>query len=226
MRRIRSWALAVGLLIIGMALGISIAKTAPPTPAETEGAAIERSSASHLRDEGEEPPTSAVITADPAAPATDHESPQQAAVRFLELTQDVVRLSPDEGAQVQRSIASSEAADRLSADVFDLLSQLETDVPEGVEVHLAPLSLRTDQTESGWDVAIWYVEVIVYGDELAVEQWRTATYSLVDETGEWRMDALESSDGPVPIRPASVVGWSAPALITAVADFDDEELLP
>lgn len=225
MRRIRSGALAAGLLIVGMALGISIAREAPPMSAGTEAAVIERSSVD-LRDEGEAPPASEVTTAGPAAPATNHESPQQAAIRFLELTEDVVRLSPDEGAQVQRSIASSEAADRLSADVFDLLRQLETDVPEGVEVHLAPLGLRTDQTESGWDVAIWYVEVIVYADELAVEQWRTATYSLVDENGEWRMDALESSDGPVPIRPASVVGWSAPALITAVADFDDEELLP
>ncbi len=225
MRRICSWAVAAGVLIVGVALGISIARDEPPTSAEGETALIRRSNVSDVRDEEEESPASEV-TLNPGAHVTTHESPERAAVRFLELTEDVVRLSPDEGARLQGSIASSAAAGRLSADVFDLLRQLETNVPEGVAVHLAPLSLRTVDTGSGWDVAIWYVEVIVYGDELAVEQWRTATYSLVDENGEWRMDALESSDGPVPIRPASVVGWSAPALIGAVSGFDDEALTP
>lgn len=225
MRRIRSWALAAALLIVGMALGISIARDESPTSAEGETALVRRSNVSDVRDEGEES-LAREVTLDPAAPVTNQELPEQAAVRFLELTEDVVRLSPDEGARLQGSIASSAAADRLSSDVFDLLRQLEADVPEGVAVHLAPLSLRTVETGSGWDVAIWYVEVVVYGDELAVEQWRTATYSLVDENGEWRMDALESSDGPVPTRPASVVGWSAPALITAVSGFDDGALLP
>ena len=103
---------------------------------------------------------------------------------------------------------------------------MANDVPGGVEVQIAPLGVRSVETGAGWDVSIWYVEVVVYGDQLAVEQWRTATYSLVDENGEWRMDDLESSDGPVPTRPTSVVGWSATSLTSAIAGFDDEELLP
>ncbi len=161
----------------------------------------------------------------PAATAAEEtERPEVAAVRFLELTEDVVRMTPEEGARAQRSIASSSSADRLSQEVFDTLTGLANDVPGGVEVQIAPLGVRSVETSGGWDVSIWYVEVVVYGNELAVEQWRTATYSLVDEDGEWRMDALVSTDGPVPTRPAAAVAWSTSAFIAGIAGFDDEVL--
>lgn len=225
MRRLRTFSLAFGLVIVGMAAGISIAKDPNPaasglrqsTPAD-ESSIVER--------EVEPTALDASATSSPSQGSSVSEPPELAAVRFLELTEEVISLSPEDGAEMQRSIASETAADRLADDVFDLLSQLETDVPGGVDIHLAPLGISSFETASGWDVSIWYVEVVVYGDQLAVEQWRTATYSLVDEDGEWRMSALESVDGPVPTRPASVVGWSAPSVAAAVAGFDDEVLEP
>lgn len=226
MRRLRTVALALGLVIIGMAAGISLAKDVPPAADELPLATTDPGSVV-------ESPQVEVALA-PSAPeglveverATGIESPELAAVRFLELTEEVVLLSPAAGAELQRSIASSSASDALAKEVFDLLTQLETDVPDGVVVHVAPLGVDSVETEPGWDVSIWYAEVIIYGDQLAVEQWRTATYSLVEENGGWRMAALESSDGPVPTRPATAVGWSAPSLISAIARFDDEVLAP
>lgn len=225
MRRLRSWALAVGLLIVGMALGISIVKEPAPLPQAVRPASP---SQRIVADEGviDGSPEGSANATTTQEVADEQSSPELAAVRFLEMTEDVVQLSPGAGAEMQRSIASKDASERLATEVSDLLTQLQTDVPEGVVVHLAPLSLRSVETSTGWDVSIWYVEVIVYGDQLALEQWRTATYSLVDEEGAWRMDDLESSDGPVPTRPASVVGWSANSLGTAVEGFDDEVLLP
>ena len=225
MRRFRSFSLAFGLVIVGMATGISIAKDSSPgasgtsqsTPADGDSI-VER--------EVEQTALDSSATSSPSQGSSESEPPELAAVRFLELTEEVISLSPEDGAEMQRSIASEAAADRLADDVFDLLSQLETDVPEGVDIHLAPLGISSFETASGWDVSIWYVEVVVYGDQLAVEQWRTATYSLVEEAGEWRMDSLESVDGPVPTRPASVVGWSAPSFAAAVASFEDEVLEP
>lgn len=158
--------------------------------------------------------------------AEEMERPEVAAVRFLELTEDVVRMAPEEGARAQRSIASSASADRLSQEVFETLTGLANGVPGGVEAQIAPLGVRSVETSAGWDVSIWYVEVVVYGNELAVEQWRTATYSLVDEDGEWRMDALVSTDGPVPTRPAAAVAWATPTFIAGIAGFDDEVLQP
>lgn len=225
MRRLRSLSLVAGLVIVGMAAGISIARDPNPaasgpsqsTPA-SEDTIVEREVDPTALDSAATPNSSTVSSVS--------ESPELAAVRFLELTEQVISLSPEDGAEMQRSIASEAAADRSADDVFDLLSQLETDVPEGVDIHLAPLGISSFETASGWDVSIWYVEVVVYGDQLAVEQWRTATYSLVEEAGEWRMDSLESVDGPVPTRPASVVGWSAPSFAAAVASFEDEVLEP
>lgn len=225
MRRLRTLALAIGLVIAGMAIGISTTKDPNPaasgpsqsTPADGESI-VER--------EVEQSALDSSATSNSSTVSSVSESPELAAVRFLELTEEVISLSPEDGAEMQRSIASEAAADGLADDVFDLLSQLETDVPEGVEIHLAPLGISSVETASGWDVSIWYVEVVVYGDQLAVEQWRTATYSLVHENGEWRMVALASVDGPVPTRPASVVGWSAPSLVAAVVGFDDEVLEP
>ena len=224
MRRLRPVALMLGLVIIGMAAGISLAKDVPP-------AADEPSLMTTAPGTVVEPPQIDVALA-PIAPEglveverpTGIESPELAAVRFLELTEEVVLLSPEAGAELQRSISSVSETDSLVKEVFDLLTQLKTDVPEGVVVHVAPLGVDSVETASGWDVSIWYVEVIIYGDQLAVEQWRTATYSLVEENGEWRMAALESSDGPVPTRPASAVGWSASSLISAIVRFDDEVL--
>ncbi len=224
MRRLRSVALTLGVLVVGMALGISIVKDPAVQPQALESQT--ESSETVLDDGVADSLTSTPAGADLAEPPGELDSPEVAAVRFLELTEDVVQLAPDAGAELQRSIASEDASGRLSNEVFERLSQLQTDVPEGVAVHLAPLSLSSVETPTGWDVSIWYVEVIVYGDQLAVEQWRTAKYSLVDENGEWRMANLESSDGPVPTRPASVVGWSATSLTSAIAGFDDEVLLP
>jgi len=208
-----------------MALGISIVKEPAPLPQ-----ALGPASPGPLvvSDDGvvDEPPGGSANATTLREVADEQHLPELAAVRFLEMTEDVVQLSPGAGAEMQRSIASRDASERLATEVSDLLTQLQTDVPEGVVVHLAPLSLRSVETSTGWDVSIWYVEVIVYGDQLAVEQWRTATYSLVDEEGVWRMDDLESSDGPVPTRPASVIGWSATSLTSAVAGFEDEVLLP
>lgn len=225
MRRLRSVALTLGVLIVGMALGISIVKEPSVQPQALEAQTQRQEGTTNDGVAGPLTSTPAAAT-DLAERSEELESPEAAAVRFLELTEDVVQLSPDAGAEMQRSIASANASDRLSAEVFELLTQLQTDVPEGVAVHLAPLSLSSVETSMGRDVSIWYVEVIAYGDQLAVEQWRTATYSLVDENGEWRMDDLESSDGPVPTRPASVVGWSATSLTSAITGFDDEVLLP
>ncbi len=225
MRTLRSIALTLGVLIVGMAIGISIVNDPTPEPESSVPPTSDGESVA-INAEADAAPDDSLDAADRPMPMTEPRSPQLAAVRFLELTEDVVLLSPDDGAEMQRSIATSDASERLATEVSDLLTQLQTDVPEGVAVHLAPLSLSSVETSTGWDVLIWYVEVIVYGDQLAVEQWRTATYSLVSEDGEWRMDDLESVDGPIPTRPASAVGWSASALTSALAGFSDEVLLP
>ena len=137
MRRLRSWALGVGLLIVGMAVGISIVKDPAPQP-QAVVPASERLGV--LPDDGviDESPGGSANVSGPQEVAGEQSSPELAAVRFLEMTEDVVQLSPEAGAEMQRSIASQDASERLATEVSDLLTQLQTDVPEGLAVHLMP----------------------------------------------------------------------------------------
>ena len=178
-------------------------------------------------------PTAAKPTRVPAAPSSSNTTPavaasdrsegaaEAAAVRFLELTEQVVRLSPQQGADVQRSIASDGAADGLAAKVAEALMSIRAQYPDGVTAHIGPVEVGAVRRGDGWDVAIWYVEVVVYGDQLALQEWRSATYSMVWEHDGWRMDALVSVAGPVPDRAASVVATPTSELIGSIASLQD-----
>lgn len=162
----------------------------------------------------------------PTPPDSDVAPTEEGAVtstlRFLELTEDVVAMTPVEGAALQRSISTEASADRLAAQVAATLADVGLSVPGGLTAHVAPLGTSARPAGDGWEVSVWYVEVLVYGDELAVEQWRTATYAIEWEAGEWRMADLVSRDGPTPVRPASTVASIAGELISATAGMSDE----
>lgn len=151
---------------------------------------------------------------------------RRAAVRFLELTEQVVAMTPGEGADAQRAISTGRSAERLATDVQSKLAAIHAQVPEGVTVHVAPVAVRSTRPGDGWSVAVWYVEVAVYGRELAVEQWTTATYSMVWEADGWRMDDLVSTPGPYPTRPATATATPVGQLLAALNGFTDEGATP
>ena len=171
------------------------------------------------------PSTEGVVAASGRWPRTELGA-RQAAVSFVELTERAVSMTPPDAAALQRSISSSRSADRLAADVEQKLTAIQAQVPDGLVVHVAPVALRATARGDGWDIAIWYVQVGVYGREVAVEQWTTAMYSLVWEGDSWRMDALVSAPGPVPTRPAALTATPTALLMSSLAGFDDEGLAP
>ncbi|MEZ5278977.1 MAG: hypothetical protein R2770_00760 [Acidimicrobiales bacterium] len=154
------------------------------------------------------------------------ETPEQAAVRFLELTEEVVAVTPEEAAAIQRSVASAASADRLAASVLITMSQLQDEFPEGITVEIAPLGVTSTQVGDGWEVEVWYAAVATYGDIVAIERWETATYRVVLEDGEWRMDDLATVEGPVPTRPESVFATPTDLFIEQAARFSDDGIKP
>lgn len=192
-------------------------------PAVTVGSGVEPSAAAVVAAPDVAAPSPATADAGPEdAPSRGEAGAAAAALRFLELTEDVARMAPAEAAAVQRSISTEASADRLAGEVGATLTDVALSVPAGVTVEIAPLGSYARPAGDGWEVSVWYVEVVVYGDELAVEQWRTATYSLEWEAGEWRMADLVSSDGPTPVRPASAVASTTAELVTATGRFSDD----
>ncbi len=194
---------------------------APPTASEAEDAdsgsldsTESRGSAGTAEAEGED--------TDDTSDERSREGAIAAAIRFLELTEEAVELSPTDAGDLQRSISTEASAERLAGDVESTLTEVAVSVPEGVVVHAAPLGTSAREVGDGWEVSIWYVEVVIYGTELAVEQWSTATYTLVWESNEWRMANLVSVDGPVPVRTAATVASSVSELTAATSGLSDE----
>lgn len=146
---------------------------------------------------------------------------RSAAVSFLELTERGVSLTPAAASEIQRSISSATAADRLAADVKERLERIHEQVPDGLVVHIAPIAVRSIQRGERWEVAVWYTQVSVIGREIALEQWTTVTYTLVWDDG-WRIDELVTAPGPVPARPATVLATPTSQLVTALVGFSDE----
>lgn len=159
-------------------------------------------------------------------PGATESGARLAALRFLELTERVVEMTPEEAADAQRAISTARAAERLAADVETKLRAIQAQVPEGVAVRVAPVAVRSSRLGDGWSVAIWYVQVAVYGGELAAEQWTTATYSMVWEGGGWRMDDLVSAPGPTPARSSTTTATPVGELLAALEGFSDEGVAP
>lgn len=194
----------------------------PPTPVpEAADTQVEAPGADGDSSSPWDVPTAADQVGPPSSEPTE-DGAVAAAVGFLELTEDAVALSPAEAAELQRSISTDASADRLAGEVEATLAEVATAAPNGLTVDVAPLLASAREVSDGWEVSIWYVEVIVYGNELAVEQWTTATYTLVWEDGVWRMTDLVSKVGPVPVRPAATLASPIVELVTSTAGMDDE----
>ncbi len=146
-----------------------------------------------------------------------------AAVAYLEVTEDVVALTPAEAAEAQRSISTAASADRLAGEVEEQMVALIAQSPQGVRVWLAPMEARSVEIDGGYEVSIWYAEVVAIGTATVVDNWRTITYVLLWEDETWLIDDTVSVLGPVPARGALTVTPPA-TLVSLLSTFDDEGL--
>jgi hypothetical protein len=141
----------------------------------------------------------------------------------LELSEDVVEVSPVEAAEAQRAVSTSRSADRLASEVENAMRELVAQAPEGLGVWVAPISARSTPVGEGWEVSIWYVQVLTVGTQLTVESWHTATYTLEWETGTWKVADVVAVDGPTPS--AGPVAPTPPVeLVGVLAAYDDIDL--
>ena len=150
----------------------------------------------------------------------------RAAVAFLEATEDIVHLTPAEAAEAQRAISTAAAGERLASEVEEQMTDLLARTPQGVEVWIAPMNARSRQSRDGYSVSIWYAEVVAVGTAIAVDNWRTVTYSLVWERKTWLIDGQSSIEGPVPSRAGGLTVTPPSTLLSILSEFNDEELTP
>ena len=181
---------------------------------------------------GDEPPQTqdssapAEPTSPPARSARNEVGARAAAVMYLEATEEIVHLSPEQAGEVQRSMSTDAAAERLGGEVEEQMTRLVAQSPQGVQVWLAPLEARSVEIDGGYEVSIWYAEVVAIGTSATVDNWRTVTYVLMWERDTWLIDDKTSVEGPVPTRSGGLVVTPPSTLISILTQFDDAGLTP
>ena len=105
---------------------------------------------------------------------------------------------------------------------MDLIAQ----APQGVQVWVAPMEARSIAIGDGFEVSIWYAEVVALGTDSTFDNWRTVTYSLVWERNTWLIDDSVSIVGPVPSRSTGLSATPPAFLVSTLSLFDDEGLAP
>jgi hypothetical protein len=90
-----------------------------------------------------------------------------------------------------------------------------------------PIASRARMVNDGEALAeVWYVGVLRSQVVPAVQTWRTATYRLVWEEGDWRVSEESETVGPVPTLASSGAPTSAAEMNALVEGFESRELAP
>jgi hypothetical protein len=134
-----------------------------------------------------------------SAQASGDDDPVGAAVGFLELTERVTSMTPDEAADAQASISADGAREALASKTRDEVERTVAAYEPGtIHLQITPLAARRTDSATGTTVAIWYLGVVTVDHGMTTAYFRTATYSLVWEHDAWRMTSLDSTPGPTP----------------------------
>ena len=171
--------------------------------------------------------TPTVMTTEATPPALNSQTPTTqtsadgaviAAVGFLELTERVTSMTPDEAAAAQASISADSVREALAAKTRDEVERTDAAYDVGtIHVQIAPLAARRTASATGTTVAIWYLGVVTVDHGTTSSFFRTATYVLVWEHDAWRMTSLDSMPGPTP-TPAKDAWMDSAEQLTGALD--------
>ena len=169
----------------------------------------------------------------PSPTATiDGSSPIAAAVRFLDLDEDLFPpVTPEKARALTETIASTNARTRLGQQAFDHQQQIlaKGDLA-GLKLRIAPISARTRMcTDQHCTVDIYFLRLWSFPNRAALDDYATVEIRLVKETNEWWLDGSSLTDGPYPVarfsnHPAS--GATAKAFEAILDGYTDTGLTP
>lgn len=202
-------ATAIAVLMRGEGPGSSVVPAAnEPRAVADEAAATEDRSTT---DAAEGPrssslaPPEVVGVGGEASPLTDRsrQGALSSAMFFLELSEEVVQMSPEEGATIQRRYATRATAESTATEISSQLASLHAAAGPGMRLDVAPISWTVTEIEPQitYAVSVWYVEVFTLGGPTDDAHGSFKTYSaqLEWEDGSWKLGEAEALDGPQPL---------------------------
>lgn len=139
------------------------------------------------------------------SPLTDRsrQGALSSAMFFLELSEEVVQMSPEDGATIQRRYATRATAESTAAEISSQLASLRSAAGPGMRLDVAPISWTVTEIEPQitYAVSVWYVEVFSLGGPTddAHGSFKTFSARVEWEIGSWKLGEAEAFDGPQPV---------------------------
>jgi hypothetical protein len=173
-------------------------------------------------------------TPTPASPDTDRSetSAVHAAIRFLELDQQLFPdATPEQARTLSESITSNTArrrlGDRAETHQREILAKGDL---EGLVLRLAPISTRVrNHTAKSSTVDVFFLRLWSFPAKGALDDYATAQIDLVWENDEWRLADSSMIDGPYPVARFSsrpIIASTAKRFEDTLAGYDDTALIP
>lgn len=140
-----------------------------------------------------------------ASPLTDRsrQGALSSAMFFLELSEEVLQMSPEEGATMQRRYATGATAESSATAISSQLASLHAAAGPEMRMDVAPISWTVTEIEPQitYAVSVWYVEVFSLGGPTddAHGSFKTFSARVEWEDGSWKLGEAEAFDGPQPL---------------------------
>jgi hypothetical protein len=157
------------------------------------------------------------------------ESPVDAALRFLDLDEELFpHVTPEKARALTESIASDASRDRLGQQAFDHQTQIiaKGDLG-GLTLRIAPIVFRTHGcTALVCTVDVFFLRLWSFPDNGALDDYATVEIHIVYEHDQWRLATSTLVDGPYPAgrfsaRPTASL--NAKAFETILSGYSDTE---
>ncbi len=171
------------------------------------------------------PSADAVVGVDQAGPLTTRsiDGALSSVLFFLELSEEVVQMSPEEGGALQRRYATAAMADSSAAELSAQLRELRAAAGAEMSLEVAPISWMVAEIEPQMEyaVSVWYVEVFSLGGPTdAFGAFKTYSAAVQWEDGSWKLGDAEVFDGPQPVVSAeqAATGFELRAQLAGFSD--------
>ena len=178
------------------------------------------------------PTTTRTVAVTPGPDGRSKVGAVHAAVRFLELDEQLYpAITPETARTMSDSNTSTGARKRLGdrAETHQREILAKGDL-QGLSLRLAPISTRVrNYNTSKATVDIFLLRLWSFPTKGALDDYATAEVRLVWENGEWRLEDSSVIDGPYPVARFSArptLASTAALFEQSLAGFDDEDLIP
>ncbi len=146
----------------------------------------------------------------------------RAVLIYLELSEELIQMSPQDAGATQRLYATAASADHSASEIVRQVTELQAAAGPDMHLDVAPISWTTAEVVDGSEylVTVWYVEVFSLGEPgEAYGAFKTYTASVQWESGSWKLNDAEVLDGPQPI--VATEATSGTQLRSQLAGFSD-----